>query len=118
MKCLISKPDAFNESLQPSEDWVDMTGPNLPFIGDMLGLAGSLCLAKPWFTDFRFKKRIDNLENVRTKGGLRKRQMQVVENFRQTLDLAPASALIWMRVGILLIFASFVVGGSHNIGLL
>ncbi len=95
-----------------------MISPNYPLISDFLGVAGSLCLAKPWFTDFRYRKYIDSAASIAAKGAMQKRQMKVAENFRQTLDMAPAGALIWMRSGILLIIASFLLGGAIDYGLL
>jgi hypothetical protein len=78
-------------------------------VKDLLGATGPILIAVPWLRDFWLRHRKSRVEQVATTGRLGRLKASIEDSMRRRIESPKMSDFVWTILGLLLIFASFVI---------
>jgi hypothetical protein len=78
-------------------------------VKDFLGAIGSLFIAVPWLRDFWLRNRRSQVREVPAEGRLGKLKAKIENSVREKIESPKIADFVWTVIGLLCIFASFLI---------
>lgn len=76
---------------------------------DVLGAVGATCVAVPWLRDFWLRYRKSKIEGVVATGHLERLKASIETSMRRKIDSPKMADFVWTIIGLMMIFASFLM---------
>jgi hypothetical protein len=76
---------------------------------DLLGATGPILIAVPWLRDFLLRHRRSRVEEISATGRLGRLKVSIEDSMRRKIESPKMADFVWTILGLLLIFASFVI---------